>query len=122
VAAGYALTALDNHSRRHAALAASIPQWQEFTTATVLVTSERIMCEVHGRWLSFFPHQAVAIYPDPADWSIVLDFGTTEPLRLSGLSGPTIAVAIVWIVHGQAALAEHPGLEPLRHHPYAPIA
>ncbi|WP_261567853.1 hypothetical protein [Frankia gtarii] len=114
MAAGYALTALGNHSRRQAALAASIPQWREFTTATVLVTSERILCEVSGRWLSFFPHQAVAIYPDPADWSIVLDFGDIEPLRLSGLNGPTLAVAIAWIVYGHSALAEHPGLEPLR--------
>jgi hypothetical protein len=114
VAAGYALTALGNHNRRRAALAASIPQWREFRVATSLVTSERIMCEVDGRWLSFFPRRATAIDPDPTDWSVVLDFADTEPLRLFGLSGPTMAVAIVWMVHGASGLAEHPGLETLR--------
>lgn len=114
MAAGYALTALSNSNRRAAALAASIPMWREFTAATGLVTSERIICEVNGRWLSFYPRQATAIYPDPTDWSVVLDFPGIEPLRLSGLHGPTMAVAIVWMVHGASGLAEHPGLAALR--------
>ncbi len=113
VAAGYALTALGNHSRRQAALA-SVPRWPEFAPASVIVTDSRLMCEVHGRWVSFYPTAAAAIYPDPADWSVVLAFDGTEPLRLSGLGGPALDIAVVWMIYGRRGLVEHPGLAPLR--------
>ncbi|MCK9897180.1 hypothetical protein [Frankia sp. AgB32] len=114
VAFGYAMTALGNHSRRQAALVASVPRWREFAPASVIVTDRRLLCEVHGRWLSFYPSGAAAIYPDPADWSVVLAFDDTEPLRFSGLTGPALAVAVVWLAYGQRGLVEHPGLARLR--------
>lgn len=57
---------------------------------------------------------AVAVYPEPAVWSLVMDFPDGSPVRLGGMGSPIACVAAVWAVHGADGLRDHPGLEPLR--------
>jgi hypothetical protein len=76
-----------------------------------------LICELaHGRWLSFYYGAATAIHPEPANWSLVLDFRDAVPLRLTGLGAPIAAVAAVWAIHGVDGLEHDPRLEPLRVH------
>jgi hypothetical protein len=114
VATGYALTALGNKARRDAARAAAIQRWREHQEVAVLVTSQRIACNVGGHWLSFWLGSASGFYPEPANWSVTLAFPDAVPLRLSGLAAPRIAVLAAWILYGERGLAEHPALAALR--------
>lgn len=115
MALGYGLTALGNASRRAAAEAAARTQWRERQRARVLVTDRRLLCQLaNGRWLSFYYRGAAAIYPEPAVWSLVMDFPDTVPVRLGGFGSPIASVAAVWATYGKDGLREHPGLQPLR--------
>lgn len=114
VVAGYALTALGNSSRRAAARNEAALRWREHQTAHVLLTNRRLVCNVAGRWLSFYYSAVTAVYPEPLNWSVVLDFADTQPLRLTGPGGLTSAIYAVWALHGSRGLREHPQLEALR--------
>jgi hypothetical protein len=113
-AAGLAMTAMGNASRRRAAIAAAAYQWREQQRAQVILTDRRLICNANGRWLSFDYTYMTAFYPEPENWSVVFDFPTAEPLRLVGQSSPAIAAFVAWALNGQRGLIEHPGLEPLR--------
>lgn len=115
VALGYGLTALGNASRRAAAEATARTQWRDHQRVRVIVTDRRLLCQLRdGRWLSFRYRDAVAVYPEPAVWSLVMDFPDGSPVRLGGMGSPIACVAAVWAVHGADGLRDHPGLEPLR--------
>jgi len=122
VAAGLAMTAAGNRSRRDAALAAAALRWREQQAAQVLLTSERILCNANGRWMSFYFSGVTAFYPEPLNWSVVFEFGDTQPLRLAGESGPAIAAFSAWLLHGSRGVQEHPGLQPLRQAIGTPMA
>ncbi len=117
VAAGYALTTLGNRSRRAAAMAEAARKWREHETSRVILTNQRVICNVAGRWLSFYYAAIGAFYPEPLNWSVVFDFADTAPLRLAGHSGPAIATIVTWALYGRRGLQEHPALEPLRQLP-----
>lgn len=115
MALGYGLTAMSNAARRSAAQNAARTQWREQQRVRVIITDRRLLCLVAGgRWLSFWYKGAAAIYPEPANWSLVMDFPDTVPLRLGGLGSPIAAVAAVWAIYGEEGLRDHPGLAPLR--------
>lgn len=115
MALGYGITALSNANRRKAAEAAARTRWREYQQVRVIVTDRRALClRADGRWVSFYYRGASAIYPEPAVWSLVMDFPDTVPVRLGGWGSPIASVAAVWAVYGADGLREHPGLEPLR--------
>jgi hypothetical protein len=76
----------------------------------ILVTSQRIACNVGGQWLSFWLHGANGFYPEPAHSSLTFAFPDSAPLRLSGLAVPKIAVLTTWVLYGEQGLVEHPAL------------
>ncbi len=114
IIAGGLITAMGNASRRNAAQAEAMQRWREHRDARVIVTDRRILCEVDGRWLSFPYTAVIAFYPEPATWSVVLDFPDTAPLMLTGTAAPMLAIYAAARLHGRDALTSHPGLEPLR--------
>lgn len=114
VAAGYALTAMGNTARRNAALAEAAQRWREQQTVQVVVTNQRLICQTWQRWLSFDYAGVRAFYPEPENWSLVIDFPDTPPLRLSGANSPAIAAYVTWALHGVQGLRSHPALTPLR--------
>ncbi len=107
--------AIGNSVARSRARSAAVTQWREHQQAEVLVSNERIVCNVVGRgWLSF-PFTAVtAVYPDPERFNVVLEFGDTSPLSLTGPMAPAVSTLSVMLTHGHEALRTHPALEPLR--------
>ncbi|WP_131746552.1 hypothetical protein [Frankia sp. Cppng1_Ct_nod] len=117
MAAGYALTAFGNRSRRATAMAEAARRWREHQTTRVIITNQRVICNVAGRWLSFYYAAIGSFYPEPLNWSVVFDFADTAPLRLEGHSGPAIATIVTWALYGRRGLQEHPALEPLRQLP-----
>ena len=50
---GYGLTALGNSVRRRAASAQAAVCWRERQGTRVLITDQRLLCLVQGRWLTF---------------------------------------------------------------------
>ncbi|ONH22410.1 hypothetical protein BL253_35785 [Pseudofrankia asymbiotica] len=114
MAAGYAFTAMGNNARRSAAAAEAAYRWREHQRTQVVLTSERVVCNANGRWLSFYFSGVTAFYPEPMNWSVVFEFGDAVPLRLVGESGAAIATYAAWALHGRDGLHEHPALEPLR--------
>lgn len=113
MALGYGLTALGNSSRRNAAQLAAAQCWREIQTARALITDRRLICQIGGRWLSFYFSAVTAYYPEPANWSLVLDFDATSPLRVGGANAPLAAVVAVWAIQGRAAVRQHPALASL---------
>lgn len=109
------INAASNAAARSAAQRAAQTQWREFQQVRVIVTDRRLLCQrADGQWLSFYYSAATALYPEPAVWSLVMDFPETSPLRLGGWGAPVAAVAAVWSVYGADGLRDHPGLAPLR--------
>ncbi len=112
--AGTVLTAVGNRGRRRRAQAASLASWREQSRARILVTDQRLMCHVSGQWLSFWYSGVHGFYPEPENWSVVLDSSGAAPLRLSGTAAPLLAVHLTAAMHGTDALLQHPALAQLR--------
>lgn len=107
--------AIGNASRRSAAQRAAMTQWREFQQVRVIVTDRRLLCQrADGVWLSFYYRGAHALYPEAGNWSLVLDYPETSPVRFGGWGAPIAAVAAVWALYGKDGLRDHPGLAPLR--------
>jgi hypothetical protein len=114
-ALGYGFTAIGNASRRATAEAVARTRWREYQPVRLIITDRRLLCQVvGGRWLSFHYRGAAAIYPEPAVWSLVIDFPDSAPIRVGGMGSPIASVAAVWAVYGPDGLRDHPGLAPLR--------
>ena len=111
VVAAMGITAAGNVSRRNAAEAQAATQWREIQNCRVLVSNQRILCLVRGRWLSFYHSAVVAIYPEPGRWTLVCQFEQSEPLLLRGPWSPTIGLIATYFTRGPSALSEHPGFE-----------
>jgi hypothetical protein len=114
MAAGYALTALSNSQARAAAARQAQVRWREHQHTRVLVTDRRLLCELGGRWLSFYYNCSHGFYPDLMQYGVVLDFRDTAPVALSGPSAPFLAVYIAYVLYEADGLRRHPALEPLR--------
>lgn len=113
VAAGVALTAASNAGRRSAAEAAAREQWREHQPVRLIVSNQRLVCNVGGQWLSFYYSAMTAVYPEVANWTLVCQFDSTPPLLLHGADVPTAALITTLMTYGPDAIAEHPSLRPL---------
>lgn len=114
VVAGLVGTAIGNNARRNAAARRAATQWREQQQARVLLSNRRLAIHANGQWLSFDFAAASACYPAPEMWSITLEFPGVAPLRLVGEAAPLICVWTVLATQGRDAVAQHPGLDPLR--------
>ncbi len=111
VAASLIGSAVGNSIARNRAEQLARAQWREFQPLQVLVSNQRIVCNVAGRgWLSFDYGAMTAIYPDPENFSIICEFRSTEPMMLNGPMVPSLANIAVLMTHGHGALTEHPAL------------
>ena len=108
--------AIGNSIARSRAQAMAATQWREQQQVNVVVSNQRLVCNVGGRgWLSFDWSAVTAIYPDPEQYNVVLEFGgQTSPLSLTGAMAPALATMAVMLTHGHDALAGHPALQALR--------
>ena len=74
VAGVLAVSAIANASARSRAAAQATPQWREWQTTTVYVTSQRLAVHASGRWLSFEYRAITAVYPEVASATLVCQF------------------------------------------------
>lgn len=92
----YGVNAMMNQSRKTAAQQQAAVQWRETQIASVVVTTERLLCGTASGW-QYFPLAAVTeFFPDLDSWSVTLGFGQAPALRLAGLAAPAVAV---WCAH-----------------------
>jgi hypothetical protein len=98
---------------------ARVPCWREQQQSRVLITDQRLLCEVnaHG-WLSFEHKAATAIKALPEAPGVVLEYPGSSPLCLSGPGAARVMVVVVWALYGADGLREHPALAQVR--PAAP--
>lgn len=113
VAAGLAATAIGNASARSRARALAAEQWRERQRVRLLVSNQRLVCLVRGRWLSFWFSGTSSVQPVSDEWALFCQFPDVEPLMLSGFSAPAAAVIAVLQTHGVDGVARHPGLQAL---------
>ncbi len=113
VLAGLGATALSNRARRTAAAQQAAAQWRDRQPCRLVVSNQRLLCQVGGRWLSF-PFPAVtAVYPEISDWTLITQYDSTSPLLLSGVHVPAAALLTVLATHGVEAVSAHPSLRSL---------
>ncbi|MEJ1090467.1 hypothetical protein [Microbacterium istanbulense] len=113
VVGAFAVSAIANASARSRAAKEAAPQWREWQQTTAYVTNHRIVTYVNGEWLTFEYGAISALYPDVASNALVCQFGSTEPLLLSGPATPVAAVVAVLQTHGLDGVRDHPGLQEL---------
>lgn len=107
-------SAIGNAAARSRAERFARAAWREYQPLQVIVSNQRIRCNVHGRgWLIFDFSMITAVYPDPQRFSIVLEFQNAEPMLLTGPMVPALSNIVVLMTHGPEALGSHPGLLPL---------
>ena len=109
-----AANAAVNSSRRKAARKDMQPLWRDLQELPTVVTNYRIMCHMPPRgWLSFYYTAVQEFYPEPSNWMVTYGFSNAEPLRLGGLSAPTVSVLTAWCLLGADRWQDNPGLAPL---------
>ncbi|WP_114560147.1 hypothetical protein [Desertihabitans aurantiacus] len=113
VAAAVAATAIGNHRRRAAAQRMATAQWRETQLTRVVVTDQRVVCDLGGRWLTFDYATMSAVWPDVSGNAFVAAFHTTEPLLLGGPASNVVSVLALAALHGPQGLREHPVLREL---------
>ncbi|RCK68765.1 hypothetical protein DT076_14380 [Desertihabitans brevis] len=113
VAAAVAATAIGNHRRRAAAQRMAAAQWRETQLTRVVVTDQRVVCDLGGRWLTFDYTAMSAVWPDVSGDAFVAAFHATEPLLLDGPASDVVSVLALAALHGPQGLREHPGLREL---------
>lgn len=93
----FGVNELMNQSRKAAAERDAAVQWRETQMASVVVTSQRLLCGTVQGWLSFWFSAVTEFFPDLDNWTVTLGFeGQTSPLRLSGPPAPAVAL---WTAH-----------------------
>ena len=65
----YGVNEMMNQSRKAAARQQAAVQWRETQTASVVVTSERLLCGTASGWLSFSFSAITEFFPDLDNWS-----------------------------------------------------
>jgi hypothetical protein len=96
------------------------PRWRDQQQARLVVTDQRLLCEVNTQgWLSFDHKVATAIKALPEAPGVVLEYPGTSPLCLSGPGAARVMVVLVWALYGADGLRDHPALAQVR--PAAPV-
>lgn len=109
-----AANAAMNAGRKAAARRDMQMLWRDLQEVPTIATNYRLMCHLPARgWLSFYYTAVQEFYPDPANWTITFGFQNAEPLRLGGLSTPTLSVLTAWTVLGADRWQSEPGIAPL---------
>lgn len=108
VIAGLVVSAVGNAARHSAAVAQARAQWRENQPCRLIVSNQRLVCQVGGQWLSFYYSAMTATYPEVGTWTLVTQFDSAAPLMLRGLYVPAAALITILMTHGVDALAEHP--------------
>lgn len=114
VLAGLGATAISNAARRNAAANQAAPQWREHQPCRLVVSNQRLLCQVSGQWLGFYYSGMTASYPEVGNWTLIAQFESTSPLMLSGVNVPSAALFTVLATHGVEAVRSHPSLQRLR--------
>jgi hypothetical protein len=119
VLGGLALSAIETQASLNRARARAQQQWREFQPCRVLVTDQRLLCQLqNGRWLTFTYGAMTAIYPEVDDATIICQFANgVEPLMLAGDAAWPAAVMSLMQTHGLQAVAQHPNLQRLNPRP-----
>ncbi len=113
VLAGLGATAMSNAARRNAAANQAAAQWREHQPCRLVVSNQRLLCQVGGRWLSFYFSAVTATYPEVENWTLIMQFDSTSPMMLSGVHVPSAALFTVLATHGAEAVRAHPSLQRL---------
>ncbi|WP_129545562.1 hypothetical protein [Arthrobacter dokdonensis] len=114
VLAGLGINAISNAARRNAAANQAAAQWRERQPCRLVVSNQRLLCQVGGRWLSFYFSAVSAVYPEIEDWSLITQYDSAHPLLLSGVHVPAAALFTVLATHGSESVGAHPSLQKLR--------
>ncbi|MFF0264662.1 hypothetical protein [Kribbella sp. NPDC004536] len=103
-----------NAGRKAAAKRDMQPSWRDLQELPVLATNQRLMCNLPEKgWMSFYYSAVQEFYPDTANWTITLGFQNAVPLRIAGLTTPTLAVLTSWCLHGNDRWQGEPGIASL---------
>jgi hypothetical protein len=90
-------------------------RWADASLADVFVTDLRLLCRFSTGWLaSLWWSGVVGLSVDLAAEHVVLDFGDGQPVSLSGVQAPSVAVVGIASVYGTEAMLTHPGMVSLR--------
>jgi hypothetical protein len=110
-----AVRELINRRRKNAAEAQAAVRWREHETASVIVTTERLVCNPASYGQVSVLHDAVAaIYPDLQQWQLTLGFEDRyPPIRLSGPAAPALSLWCARFVLGPDRWHKDPRLAAL---------
>jgi hypothetical protein len=109
-----AATAAVNAGRKAAAKRDSQQMWRDAQELPVVATNHRLLCHLPAKgWMSFYYTAVQEFYPDPANWTITFGFQNAVPLRLTGLSTPTLSVLTAWSILGNGRWHGEPGIAQL---------
>jgi hypothetical protein len=118
---GVALGTVIRRARaRRDARALAAPQWRPSNLTCAAVTTHRLWCQIdHQRWLHFDYDTVTDL--SLQDWSLTLRFAEADPLRLTGLRAPWVAVAIAHHTYDRDTVTKLAGLASLRPAPRAAV-
>ena len=114
VLAALGASAIGNASRRSRAESIAREQWREHQSVRLVVSNQRLICQVGGQWLSFYYSAITAMYPEVEQWTLICQFDSAPPIMLHGEYIPAASVITTLMTHGLEALEEHPSLQRLR--------
>lgn len=117
VAAGLGATAIANANARARATQMSEAQWRYNVPLPVAITNRRTLTMTEGKWIQF-PHDAViSFHAAPEQYALILTFGDTSPLRLSGPWAPWASLMIAVGVYGLERVPHLPVFQVFRQQP-----
>lgn len=89
--------------------------WADASFADVIVTDLRLLSRFESRRLtSLWWGGVIGLNVDLAAEFIILDFGDSQPVGLSGAQVALVSVMAVASIYGAQSMASHPALAPLR--------
>src|SRR5690606_11780221 len=114
VAAGMIGDAVSNASARNRAAAMSQAQWRYNAPIPVTITNQRLLTLFEGQWITFEHQMVLAFYPEPQNYTFVLTFDVTSPLRLTGPWAPWASLMVAVGIYGLERVPHLPAFEIFR--------
>lgn len=114
VAAGLIGDAVANSNARARAASMSQAQWRFNAPVPVVVTSQRTLTMFEGQWIEFAHEAVLAFYPEPQNYTFVLTFGVTSPLRLTGPWAPWASLMVAVGIYGLERVPTLPAFDVFR--------
>lgn len=122
VAGGLIGDAVGNANARARAASMSQAQWRFNAPVPVVVTNQRTLAMFEGRWIEFAHEAVLAFYPEPQNYTFVLTFGVTSPLRLTGPWAPWMSLMVAVGIYGLERVPTLPAFDIFRQQTQAVIA